>query len=156
MNINASLFIQWIPFLFLAWFTARFIWPPITKVLDERAQRVADGLAAADRAKQELSSANQRVEQQLAATREESTKRIADAERMAAGLVEEAKRRANDEAAKIISAAKADADQQLVAARESLRDQVALLAVKGAEQILRREVDSQVHAELLQRLKTEL
>ena len=156
MNINASLFIQWIPFLFLAWFTARFIWPPITKVLDERAQRVADGLAAADRAKQELSSANQRVEQQLAATREESTKRIADAERMAAGLVEEAKRRANDEAAKIISAAKADADQQLVAARESLRDQVALLAVKGAEQILRREVDSRVHAELLQRLKTEL
>ena len=156
MNINASLFIQWIPFLFLAWFTARFIWPPITKALDERAQKVADGLAAADRAKQELSSANQRVEQQLAATREESTKRIADAERMAAGLVEEAKRRANDEAAKIISAAKADADQQLVAARESLRDQVALLAVKGAEQILRREVDSQVHAELLQRLKTEL
>ena len=156
MNINASLFIQWIPFLFLAWFTARFIWPPITKALDERAQKVADGLAAADRAKQELSSANQRVEQQLAATREESTKRIADAERMAAGLVEEAKRRANDEAAKIISAAKADADQQLVAARESLRDQVALLAVKGAEQILRREVDSRVHAELLQRLKTEL
>ena len=156
MNINASLFIQWIPFLFLAWFTARFIWPPITEALDERAQKVADGLAAADRAKQELSSANQRVEQQLAATREESTKRIADAERMAAGLVEEAKRRANEEAAKILAAAKADAEQQLVAARESLRDQVAVLAVKGAEQILRREVNSEVHAELLTRLKHEL
>jgi len=113
-------------------------------------------LAAAGRAKLELSNANQRVEQQLAATREESTKRIADAERMAAGLIEEAKRRAVEEAAKIIAAAKADAEQQVVAAREALRDQVALLAVKGAEQILHREVDTQVHAELLSRLKTEL
>jgi F-type H+-transporting ATPase subunit b len=156
VNINASLFIQWIPFLFLAWFTARFIWPPITKALDERAHKIADGLAAADRAKQELSNANQRVEQQLAATREESTKRIADAERMAASLIEDAKRRANDEAAKILAAAQADAQQQLVSARETLRDQVAVLAVKGAEQILRREVDSQAHAELLSRLKSEL
>lgn len=156
MNINASLFIQWIPFLFLAWFTARFIWPPITKALDERAHKVADGLAAADRAKLELSNANQRVEQQLAATREESTKRIADAERMAAGLVEDGKRRANEEAGKIMAAAKADAEQQLVAAREALRDQVAMLAVKGAEQILHREINTQVHAELLSRLKTEL
>ncbi len=156
MNINASLFIQWIPFLFLAWFTARFIWPPITKALDERAHKVADGLAAADRAKLELSNATQRVEQQLAATREESAKRIADAERMAAGLVEDGKRRANEEAAKIMAAAKADAEQQLVSAREALRDQVAVLAVKGAEQILHREVNTQVHAELLSRLKTEL
>jgi len=156
VNINASLFIQWIPFLFLAWFTARFIWPPITKALDERAHKIADGLAAADRAKLELSNANQRVEQQLAATREESTKRIADAERMAAGLIEDAKRRAVEEAAKIMSAAKADAEQQIVSAREALRDQVAVLAVKGAEQILHREVNMQVHAELLSRLKTEL
>ena len=156
MNINASLFIQWIPFLFLAWFTARYIWPPITKALDERAHKIADGLAAADRAKLELSNANQRVEQQLAATREESTKRIADAERMAAGLIEDAKRRAVEEAAKIMAAAKADAEQQLVAARETLRDQVAVLAVRGAEQILHREVNAQVHAELLSRLKTEL
>jgi len=156
VNINASLFIQWIPFLFLAWFTARYIWPPITKALDERAHKIADGLAAADRAKLELSNANQRVEQQLAATREESTKRIADAERMAAGLIEDAKRRAVEEAAKIMAAAKADAEQQLVAARETLRDQVAVLAVRGAEQILHREVNAQVHAELLSRLKTEL
>jgi len=156
VNINASLFIQWIPFLFLAWFTARYIWPPITKALDERAHKIADGLAAADRAKLELSNANQRVEQQLAATREESTKRIADAERMAAGLIEDAKRRAVEEAGKIMAAAKADAEQQLVAARETLRDQVAVLAVRGAEQILHREVNAQVHAELLSRLKTEL
>lgn len=156
MNINATLFIQWIPFFILAWFTARFIWPPITKALDERAQKISDGLAAADRAKQELVTANKRVEEQLSATRDESAKRIADAERMAAGLIEDAKRRATEEAAKIQAAAKAEAEQQMIAAREALREQVAGLAVKGAEAILRKEVDASAHADMLNRLKAEL
>ena len=156
MNINATLFIQWIPFLILAWFTARFIWPPITKALDERAKKIADGLAAADRAKLELSSANKRVEEQLSAVRDENAKRVADAERLAATIVEDAKRKAAEEGAKIVAAAQAEAQQQVIAAREQLRDQVAVLAVKGAEQILRREVNAQVHAELLAQLKTDL
>lgn len=156
MNINATLFIQWIPFLILVWFTARFIWPPITKALDERAQKIADGLAAADRAKQELAAANQRVESQLAATRDESARRLADAERLAASLIEDAKKRASEEAAKIVASARAEAEQQSVSAREALRGQVAALAVKGAEQILQREVDARAHADLLQRLQTEL
>jgi len=156
VNINATLFIQWIPFLILAWFTARFIWPPITKALDERTKKIADGLAAADRAKLELTNANKRVEEQLAAARDENTKRLADAERLAATIVEDAKRNAADEAAKIVTAARVEAEQQQIAAREQLRDQVAVLAVKGAEQILRREVNAQVHADLLAQLKTEL
>jgi F-type H+-transporting ATPase subunit b len=156
VNINASLFIQWIPFAVLVFVTMRFIWPPITKALDERAAKIREGLAAADKAKAELANANLRVEQQLAATRDESTKRLADAERLAASIVEEAKKRASDEAAKIIAAAQAEAEQQLVQAREQLRESVATLAVKGAEQILRREVDAGVHADLLSRLKTEL
>jgi len=156
VNINATLFIQWIPFLILAWFTARFIWPPITKALDERTKKIADGLAAADRAKLELTNANKRVEEQLAAARDENTKRLADAERLAATIVEDAKRKAADEAAKIVTAARVEAEQQQIAAREQLRDQVAVLAVKGAEQILRREVNAQVHADLLAQLKTEL
>lgn len=156
MNINATLFIQWIPFLILAWFTARFIWPPITKALDERAKKIADGLAAADRAKLELTNANKRVEEQLTAARDENTKRLADAERLAATIVEDAKRKAAEEGAKIVAAAQAEAQQQQIAAREQLRDQVAVLAVKGAEQILRREVNAQVHADLLAQLKTEL
>lgn len=156
MNINATLFIQWIPFLVLAWFTARFIWPPITKALDERAAKIADGLAAADKAKSELATANKRVDEQLAQTRTETTKLLGDAEKRAAALIEEAKRRAEEEAAKILAQAKADADQQVVRAREALRDQVAVLAVKGAEAILQREVNAGVHAELLTRLKTEL
>ncbi|MBC7700588.1 F0F1 ATP synthase subunit B [Aquabacterium sp.] len=156
MNINATLFLQAIVFAILVWFTTRYIWPPLTKALDERARKIADGLAAADKAKAELAVTNKRVEEQLAQTREESTKRIADAEKRAQAIVEDAKQRATDEGAKIIAAAKADAEQQVVRARESLREQVATLAVKGAEQILQREVNAGVHAELLNRLQTEL
>ncbi len=156
MNINASLIIQWIPFLVLAWFTAKFIWPPITKALDERATKIADGLAAADRAKAELASANKRVEEQLAATRDEAGRRLADAERLAQQIVEDAKARAAAEGARIVAAARVEAEQESLRARDALRDEVAALAVKGAEQILRREVDQRAHAELLARLKSEL
>ena len=156
MNINATLFLQAIVFAILVWFTMRMIWPPITRALDERAARIADGLAAADKAKAELSLADRKVQEQLAATRDEATRRIADAERLAQQMIEEAKGRAAEEAAKIIAAAKAEAGQESMKAREALREQVAGLAVKGAEAILRREVDAGVHAELLGRLKAEL
>lgn len=156
MNINATLFLQAVVFAILVWFSMRYIWPPITKALDERARKIADGLAAADKAKSELAQANQRVEQQLIAARDDAGKRLADAERLAQSIVEEAKGRANEEGAKIVAAAKAEAEQALVQAREALREQVAALAVKGAEQILRREVNAGVHADLLSQLKSEL
>jgi len=113
-------------------------------------------LAAADKAKAELSNANARVESELAKSRNETASRLADAERRANGIVDEAKARATEEGNKIIVAAKAEAEQQSVKAREALREQVAALAVKGAEQILRKEVNAGVHADLLSRLKTEL
>jgi F-type H+-transporting ATPase subunit b len=156
VNINATLFLQAIVFAILVWFTMKFVWPPLTKVLDERAQKIADGLAAADKAKLELSAANKRVEAELATSRNESAVRLADAERRAQAMIEEAKTRATVEGKKIIAAAKAEADQQAVHAREALRAEVAVLAVKGAEQILRREVNAGVHADLLSQLKAEL
>ncbi|MEY2862004.1 MAG: hypothetical protein RL392_2462 [Pseudomonadota bacterium] len=156
MNINATLFLQAIVFAILVWFTMKFVWPPITKVLDERAQKIADGLAAADKAKSELSVANKRVEEELSKSRNETAARLADAERRAQAIVEEAKSKATEEGSKIIAAAKVEADQQTVKARETLREQVAALAIKGAEQILRKEVNAGVHADLLGRLKTEL
>jgi len=156
VSINATLIIQMIVFLLLVAFTMKFVWPPIVKALDERAAKIADGLSAADKAKAELSAANTRVEQQLSAARDDAAKRLADAERLAQQIVEEAKGKANEEGAKIIAAAKAEAEQEAVKAREALREQVAGLAVKGAEQILRREVNAGVHAELLGRLKAEL
>ncbi len=156
MSINATLFVQCIVFLILVLFTMKFVWPPIAKALDERAQKIADGLAAADKAKSELPAVNKRVEQELAQTRNETTSRLADADRRAQAIVEEAKARATEEGNKIVAAARAEAEQQAIAAREALREQVAALAVKGAEQILRKEVNASVHADLLSRLKTEL
>ncbi|MEI6761205.1 MAG: F0F1 ATP synthase subunit B [Betaproteobacteria bacterium] len=156
MSINATLFVQIFVLAILVWFTMNFVWPPIAAALDERAKKIADGLAAADRAKAELSSANKRVEDELAKSRTETAARLADAERRALAIIEEAKTRATDEGGKIVAAAKAEAEQQTVKAREALREQVAALAVKGAEQILRREVNASVHADLLGRLKTEL
>ena len=156
MNITSTLIIQMIVFLILIGFTMKFVWPPITAALDERAKKIAEGLSAADKAKAELLTANKRVEQQLSAARDDAAKRLADAERLAQQMVEEAKGRASEEGAKIIAAAKAEAQQESMKAREVLRDQVAGLAVKGAEQILRREVNAGVHAELLGRLQAEL
>jgi F-type H+-transporting ATPase subunit b len=156
VSINATLIIQMIVFAILVWFTMRFVWPPITAALDERAKKIAEGLSAADKAKADLAAANKRVEQQLAAARDDAAKRLADAERLAQQLVEEAKTRAGEEGAKIIAAAKAEAEQEAAKAKEVLRAQVAGLAVKGAEQILKREVNASVHAELLGRLKAEL
>ena len=156
MSINATLIAQLIVFMLLVGFTMKFVWPPITKALDERARRVAEGLSAADKAKSELSLANKRVEEQLSSARTDAAQRLADAERLAQTMVEEAKGRASAEGAKIVATAKAEAEQESVKAREVLREQVAVLAVKGAEQILRREVDASVHAELLSRLKSEL
>jgi len=156
VSINATLIAQMIVFLILVWFTMKFVWPPIVKALDERAAKIADGLSAADKAKAELSNANRRVEEQLSAARTDAAQRLADAERLAQSMVEEAKSRASDEGAKIIASARAEAEQESIKAREALREQVAALAVRGAEQILRREVNAGVHAELLGRLKTEL
>mgnify|MGYP000093013413 FL=1 len=156
MNLNATLFAQIVVFGILWWFTMKFVWPPITKSLDERASKIADGLAAADKAKLELANANKSVQAQLAQSRDEIAQRLADAEKRAAVIVDEAKQRASQEAAKIVTDAQAEADQLATQARETLREQVAGLAVKGAEQILRREVSAQVHADLLSRLKSEL
>lgn len=156
MSINGTLVAQAIVFALLVLFTMKFVWPPIAAALDERASKIADGLAAADKAKSELSSANKRVEDELAKSKTETAARLADAERRGQAIVEEAKAKATEEANKIIAAAKAEADQQAIKAREVLREQVAALAVKGAEQILRKEVNAGVHADLLSRLKTEL
>ncbi|HEY4542456.1 MAG TPA: F0F1 ATP synthase subunit B [Noviherbaspirillum sp.] len=156
MNLNATLFAQFVVFFILAWFTMKFVWPPLMKALDERAERIANGLAAAERGKAEMAAAEKRVQAELASARDEGQKRIGDAEKRAAAIIEEAKKTASDEAARIIAQAKAEAEQQVTRARDELRNQVAALAVSGAEQILKREVNAAAHADLLNQLKTEL
>ena len=156
MSITSTLIIQLIVFLLLVWFTMTKVWPPIAAALDARAAKIREGLSAADKAKADLAAANQRVEKELSAARNDAAQRLADAERLAQSMIEEAKSKANDEGAKIVAAARSEAEQEAIKAREALRDQVASLAVKGAEQILRREVDANVHAALLGQLKAEL
>ncbi|HTN64766.1 MAG TPA: F0F1 ATP synthase subunit B [Burkholderiaceae bacterium] len=156
MNLNATLFAQFVVFFILALFTMKFIWPPLMKALDERAQKITDGLAAADRGKAEMAAAEKRVQVELSTARDEGQKRIGDAERRALSIVEDAKKTAADEAARIVAAAREEAEQQVTQAREALRAEVASLAVKGAEQILKREVNAAAHADLLNQLKTEL
>jgi F-type H+-transporting ATPase subunit b len=156
MQLNATLFAQLVVFLVLAFVTMKFVWPPLVKAIDERREKIASGLAAADRGKADLAAAEKRVQEQLASARDEGQSRIADAEKRAAAIIDEAKKAAAEEAARIVANAQAEAEQQVTRAREELRGQVAALAVKGAEQILKREVNAAAHADLLKQLSTEL
>jgi F-type H+-transporting ATPase subunit b len=156
MNLNATLIFQTVVFLIGAWISMKFIWPPLVHALDERRQKIADGLAAADRGNKSLADANQRIVQLEADARVRGQAITADAEKRAAGIVDEAKTQAKSEADRIIAAAKVEADQQVVRAKNALRDQIAGLAIAGAEQILKREVDPKAHAQLLDELKAKL
>lgn len=156
MNLNATLVAQFVVFFILAWFTMKFVWPPLMKALDDRAKKIADGLAAAEKGKLELAEANKRVERELADSRAANQVRMAEAEKQVAMLIEEAKKQAEQEKARILAEARAEAEQQVQRARDTLREQVAALAVAGAEQILKREVNAGVHADLLAQLKTQL
>ncbi len=156
MNLNATLIVQLIVFLVLVWFTLKYVWPPIAKALDERANKIAEGLAAAERGKSDFEQAEKKVAELLSEGRTQVTEMVANAEKRAAQIVEEAKAQATNEAARITAQAKADVETEINRAREQLREQVAVLAVKGAESILRREVDEAQHAKILSTLKQEL
>jgi F-type H+-transporting ATPase subunit b len=156
VNLNATLFAQLVVFFILAWFTMKFVWPPIMKALDERAQKIADGLAAADKAKTDLAHAEKKATDEMRKARESAAEFRGGAEKQAAQLIEEAR----TEGARIIAVAREAAEGEAAAAsqraREALREHVAQLAVAGAEKILRKEINAQVHAELLSQLKAEL
>ncbi|WP_434778994.1 F0F1 ATP synthase subunit B [Neisseria sp. Ec49-e6-T10] len=156
MNLNATLFAQLIVFFILVWFTMKYVWPPIVKALDERANKIAEGLAAAERGKSDFEDAEKRVSEILADGRHQVAEMIANADKRSQQIVEEAKTHASDEAARILATAKADIEQETTKVREALREQVATLAVLGAEKILRREIDAQKHADILSTLKQEL
>ena len=156
MNINATLFVQLLVFFIGAWVTMKYLWPPLIKALEERQKKIADGLAAADRGQKSLDEARRKIAEDQAAERAHVQQLIAEAEKRGQAIVESAKGQANVEAERIIEAAKADAKQEMQRAKEALRDQVAVLAIAGAEQILKREVNAQVHSDLLNQLKAKL
>lgn len=156
MNINATLLGQTIMFVMFVWFCMKYIWPPITNAMGERAKKIADGLAAGERGKSELELATKRSVELLHEAKQKAAEVIALAEGRAAQIVDEAKNDARKEGERLLLGAKAEVEQEVFRAREALRDQVAALAVAGAEKILRQEVDATRHAELLKSIQAEL
>lgn len=156
MNINATLFVQMVVFFIGCWITMKYIWPPLIKAIEERQQKIADGLAAADKSNIALAEAQAKGKEIEAEARARATTIVSDGEKRGAEIVEAAKEQARTEADAIISAAKAEAQQEIQRAREELRGQVAALAVAGAEKILQREVDAAAHAKMLDQLKAKL
>src|SRR4051812_41616648 len=147
---------QAVAFAIFIWFTVKFIWPPLMRAIEARQKQIAEGLAAAERGKQDLEQAAARTADMLREARQQAQEALAQAEKRAGQMIDQAKIAATGEGARLIAAAKAEIEQEVSRARETLRMQVAALAVAGAEQILRREVDVKVHADLLASVEREL
>lgn len=156
MNLNATLFAQIVVFFVLAWFTMQFVWPPIVKALDERAKKIADGLAAAEQGKKDLELASQRSAEAVKEGRVKAAELIANAEKRANQVIEEAKKTAQAEYDKIIANAKNDAEQEAIRVKEELRLKMSELVISGAEQILRREINQQNNADILKQIQQAL
>jgi len=156
MNINFTLFAQAIVFTAFIWFTIKFVWPPLLRAIETRQKQIADGLAAAEQGKKSLEVSAKQAEQAIQEARARAAEIVAQAEKRGSQVVEEAKSAAKAEGDREKAAAKADIQQEAQRAREQLREQVAALAVAGAEKILRREVDAKAHAELLDGIKKQL
>ena len=156
MNITVTLIGQMVAFILLIWLVNKILWGPLSKMMADRQARIADGLAAGERGKQELEQAAKRVAQELDAAKAKASEIIGQAEKRAGEIVEEARANARTEGSRILAGAKAEIDQQVNHAKESLREQVTQLAVAGAEKILHREIDAKAHADLLTQLKQEI
>ncbi len=156
MNINATLFVQMLVFFIGCWITMKFIWPPLVKAIEERQKKIAEGLAAADKSTVALAEAEAKGREIEAEARARATTIVSDGEKRGAKIVESAKEQAQVEADAIIAAARAEVAQEAQRAREALRNEVAALAVAGAEKILQREVDAAAHAQMLDQLKAKL
>jgi F-type H+-transporting ATPase subunit b len=156
VNVNATIIGQLITFWILIWFVMKYVWGPITSMMDARSKRIADGLAAGERGKHELELASKRGTEVLHEAKQKASEIIAQADKRATQIIEEAKTAAKAEGDRLIAAAKAEIDQEVFRAKETLRQQVADLAVAGAEKILRREIDAKAHSELLTSIKNEL
>jgi len=156
MNINATLVLNSIAMLIFAWFCMQYVWPHILKALDERRERIADGLAASDRAEQALAEATQQAEQQIQAARGKAGEIVEQANQRHGQILDQAKEDATAERRRQVAAAEADIQQAANQAREELRGTVARLAVLGASRILEKEVDADTHRELLDKLIAEI
>ena len=156
MNLNLTLLFQVIFFAVFVWFCKKFVWSFLISALDERKTRIADGLAAAEKGQMAEEEGRKQAEQFIAEAKTQASEIIGKAEKHGSELVDEAKSNAKQEGDRIMIAAQADIDTEVNKAKESLRKQVSELAVAGAQQILKREVDAKAHADLLDDLAAKL
>jgi F-type H+-transporting ATPase subunit b len=156
MNINVTLVAQAVVFAAFIWFTVKFIWPHMLRAIEGRQKTIADGLAAAEQGRRSLETSTRQAEEAVTVARSRAAEILTQAEKRAAQLVDEARNAAKEEGNREKAAAKAEIAQEVSRAREQLRDNVAALAVAGAEKILRREVDAKAHSDLLEAIKRQL
>jgi F-type H+-transporting ATPase subunit b len=156
MDINLTLFMQAAAFAAFIWFTARFVWPPLMRAIDTRQKQIADGLAAGEQGRQSLASTEKKIAEMMVEAKSRSSEIIAQGDKLKTETIEAAKLQAKAEADRILAGAKAEIEQEVMRAKEALRNQVADLAVAGAAKILKREVDAKAHADLLAAIQREL
>jgi F-type H+-transporting ATPase subunit b len=156
VNINLTLIVQMLVFIVLIWFTMKFVWPMILGPMEERSKKIAQGLAAADRGEEALAKARSEAEAIVRAARERASQIIDQANHHANELVEQAKGTATSDALRIKAAAEQQTELESSRARESLRREVAQIAVQAASKLLEREIDPKAHADLLSKLATQI
>ncbi len=156
MNINLTLFGQMAAFVCFVLFCMKYVWPPILAAMQERTEKIADGLAAADRASHDLELAKEKAVERLKEAKVEASGIVESANKRASQIVDEAKEAALVEADRVKVSAQADIEQEVNRAREQLRGQVATLAMAGAEKVLGAAIDQQAHADLVDKLASEL
>jgi F-type H+-transporting ATPase subunit b len=156
MNINLTLFMQAAIFFLLIWACAKFIWPALMDAIAARQKQIADGLAAGEEGRQSLSRAEKQIADMMAEAKTRASDIVAQGEKVRTETIEQAGSEAKTEGERILAAAKAEIEQEVFRAKSALRNQVADLAVAGARQILKREVDAKLHADLLAELQKQL
>lgn len=156
MNFTLTIIVQAVVFALFIWFVAHFAWPYMLRNIEARQKMIADGLAEAERGKSSLADAQKQTEAMLKEARDRAHELMVQAEKSANQRVEDAKGQAKVEADRLVAAAHAQIGQEVQSAKQQLREQVASLAITGAERILRREVDAKAHADMLNQLKAQL
>ena len=152
MSINATLLIQMIAFMLLIWLVNKVLWAPLSKLMEDRQKKIADGLSAAEKGKHELELAEQKAKDILKDAKTQAQNILGQAEKRGSEIVEDAKVKATEEAGRIKASAQAEIEQEVSRAREGLRKEVASIAISGAEKILGREVDAAAHNDMLETL----
>ncbi|WP_340677921.1 F0F1 ATP synthase subunit B [Paraglaciecola sp.] len=156
MNINATLLGELIAFIFFVWFCMKFVWPPIMGAIEDRQQKIADGLAASERGEQDLELAQHKATEQLKEAKTQAAEIIEQAKKRGSQIVDEETQRGHSEREKIIAQGYSEVEAERNRAKEDLRKQVATLAIAGAEKILEREINAAAQSDIVEKLVAEL